>query len=204
MDNNKITNINKDCILPCIKRLSIQNNELQQFGGITEWKTLEFINLNDNKLKGIPKEIKNLNLLKRLRLSNNEIEIMSDEIGELSELKELQLFNNKIKTIPLSIGNLVKLEILDLSKNQISNLPLTLGYLEKLETWKINDNPLISPPIEIAITWKDLIGYFEDLLKGSKKCNFLKLIIVSKFYLEILFKEEKNYLNNKFFLNNFD
>lgn len=179
IDKNRISSVPTNFPFFNIQRLSISHNILSNFGGIIEWNTLQVLLINDNFLTVIPKEIKNLNHLKKFHLNQNKIHYISPELGQLLELKALELRNNLIEEIPVHIGELINLESLDFSNNNIKYLPSSMGLLNKLINLNFGGNPIISPPIQFTNNLKDLKGYWKDLLMGEEKCNYLKLIIVS-------------------------
>ena len=93
---------------------------------------LTTLHLDCNWLTVIPKEISNLFNLRRLNLSNNMLNVLPKELGDLSNLVYLNLSHNHLKEIPKELGNLINLTILDLSCNRLTFLPEELGELSRL------------------------------------------------------------------------
>ena len=94
-------------------------------------------------------EIKNINISK-LDLSNQNLKEIPKEIFALKNLKKLILRNNQIKIIPSDIERLKRLETLDLSGNNISNFYAKICSLTNLKILNLNNNKIKSLPIQIA------------------------------------------------------
>jgi hypothetical protein len=96
-------------------------------------------NPSKSKLKLLPEQISNLKSLEILDLNNNNINHIPDSIGALNNLKYLDLSNNNIKTLPNAISSLISLEYLNLSGNSIKELPKSFKELSSLKTLKIDN-----------------------------------------------------------------
>jgi hypothetical protein len=110
-------------------------------------KKLELVN---NQITIIPKEIGILINLEFLDLSNNRITVIPKEVGNLINLKELNLVNNQIRMIAFAIENLINLQVLDLHRNQITSIPKEIGNLRNLETLDLSSNQIRFMPEEIG------------------------------------------------------
>ncbi|KAJ8731290.1 hypothetical protein PYW07_004454 [Mythimna separata] len=119
------------CPKPCVCNIEGDPNkyivdcsgyELTELPKPLDPKTTE-LNLQNNKLTEIPKEISDLKDLKILNAENNEIkEIVPGSISELPELVNLKLGNNRLIEFPQDLKNafgLTKLEELDLGGNDM-------------------------------------------------------------------------------------
>ncbi|KAJ8722146.1 hypothetical protein PYW08_004548 [Mythimna loreyi] len=119
------------CPQPCVCNIEGDPNkyivdcsgyELTELPKPLDPKTTE-LNLQNNKLTQIPKEISDLKDLKTLNAENNEImEIVPGSISELPELVNLKLGNNRLIEFPQDLKNafgLTKLEELDLGGNDM-------------------------------------------------------------------------------------
>ncbi|RIH67278.1 leucine-rich repeat domain-containing protein [Mariniphaga sediminis] len=103
--------------------LELQNNEIKEFPIWLCSKDNKYfkIDLSNNKIIGISRNISNLKTLDQLNLANNQIENLPLEIGELKDLTTLDLTNNKITELPYTISNLYpNLERLFIGGNNIS------------------------------------------------------------------------------------
>ena len=111
-------------------------------GTVDKIYEMKRVNLDDKRLKEIPKELGSLPNLQTLFLPDNQISTIPKELGNLHNLQELNLSNNRISTIPKELGNLHNLEILDLDNNQISTIPKELSSLHNLQSLYLGSNPI--------------------------------------------------------------
>ena len=98
------------CIYKKINYISYLNKKLNLNEEISSLINLEWLYLNDNLLKKIPKEIGSLINLQWLDLRNNQLKEIPKEIGSLINLKRLYLDNNQLKEIPKEIGSLINMK----------------------------------------------------------------------------------------------
>ncbi|CAH0691908.1 unnamed protein product [Spodoptera exigua] len=119
------------CPKPCVCNIEGNTNkyivdcsgyELTELPKPLDPKTTE-LNLQNNKITEIPKDISELKNLKVLNVNNNEImKIVSGSLSELPELTSLKLGNNRLLEYPQDLKNgfgLTKLEELDLGGNDM-------------------------------------------------------------------------------------
>jgi Leucine-rich repeat (LRR) protein len=109
---------------------------------------VKHLNLSNQKLKKIPKEVFLFPNLRTLDLSNNKIVVLPAELGQLTKLEELDLTKNKIDELPKEIGNLQRLRVLKFRSNALYTLPKEIGELGRLEMVDLNGNPLWRLPEE--------------------------------------------------------
>ncbi|CAG5045944.1 unnamed protein product [Parnassius apollo] len=137
------------CPKPCVCNIEGDSNNfvvdcsgygLTEFPSFIDPRTTT-LNLQNNKLTEIPKEISVLKNLKVLNANNNEImELAPGSISELPELVILKLANNRLIEYPRDLKNsliLTKLEELDLGGNDMrtklaSDVFLQFKSLKKL------------------------------------------------------------------------
>ena len=124
---------------------------LRYYKTVEELLNTKELDLNNNKLTKIPKEIGNLKNLKKLYLSGNQLTEIPKEIGNLKNLQKLDLDYNQLKKIPKEIGNLKNLKRLLLYNNQLTEIPKEIGNLKKLKTLVLFKNQLTEIPKEIKI-----------------------------------------------------
>ncbi|XP_063973495.1 leucine-rich repeat protein 1 [Diachasmimorpha longicaudata] len=140
---------------------------------ILKLQSLRVLNLSDNKITSLPKELSALpsltelivsnnslgsggnnkfgwmgegNLSKTLRLLNlsgNGLTYLPNQIGKLRKLVTLNVSCNALTILPTSIGTLSSLKYLDVSHNSIDSLPGSLMKF-RLESLNIAHNPEIS------------------------------------------------------------
>lgn len=126
-----------------IERLSIQLNKIRFLpASICEMRSLRYLDVHFNELRGLPHAIG--------RLTNLEVLNLSSNFSDLTELPE-------------TISDLMNLRELDLSNNQIRVLPDSFGELKNLRKLNLDQNPLIIPPMEIVN--KGVEGVLEFMAK---------------------------------------
>lgn len=149
---------------------------------ILKLQHLRVLNLSDNHITSLPKDLgtlpnlQELNLaqnllfkcpktkwiwmeqlsvskhLKLLDLSSNQLKEVPYQLGKLSALVTLRLNTNLIEFLPQSLGCLEALKYLDVSFNQLSNLPGSIRNL-KLSTLNISQNNFVGSPNNILINF---------------------------------------------------
>ncbi len=130
--------------------------------------TLEILDLSNNMLSSIPKEISKLKRLKIAFFANNLFTSVPHEFKELKNLYMLGfkanqiehfgenalplsiswliLTDNKISTLPNSMGNLKKLQKCALAGNRINSLPSSMQECKNLELLRLSANSLTEIP----------------------------------------------------------
>ena len=108
------------------------------------------LNLTDQQLESLPKEIGKLSALEEIYLLNNNLTTLPGEIGNLRVLEILDLWKNNLTTLPKEIGNLSNLERLELDENKLTILPKEIGNLTALKALDLEDNKLTTLPKEIG------------------------------------------------------
>ncbi|WP_353570313.1 COR domain-containing protein [Candidatus Albibeggiatoa sp. nov. BB20] len=142
-------------------------------------KKLKILDLGENKLKKLPKEIGELQNLEKLQLWKNKLEFLPNELGKLHSLFLLGVGENQLKYLPNTLGELQNLSILQLWKNNIKGLPSSIGNLKKLKELHISNTPLQKLlPIEIKTqNTKAIIDYFNSL-QQERPLNEIKILLV--------------------------
>jgi len=177
-----ITNINGISIFKNLKILNLSNNQIKKLPKeIKKLENLEEIDLYNNRLQYLPKEIWKLKKLKILNLKNNQLQSLLDKIDELTNLEKLDLSYNRIKEIPKEIWKLKKLKILDVSYNRIEKLPKEINELINLEKLNLSNNKIKEIPEKLGklINLEGLnLGYnqLQELPKEILKLNKLQRI----------------------------
>jgi len=117
--------------------------------GIFWYSQLETLLLSFCQLKSICTDIQHLESLTFLDISNNNIKELPKELGSLSNLSTLLAFHNEITSIPNELCSLSEsLVTLDLSNNQITTLPTDLCYFIYLENLNLSNNFIKEIPNE--------------------------------------------------------
>jgi Leucine-rich repeat (LRR) protein len=140
--------------------IDLSNNKIEELpNDIGKLKKLTHLDLSNNKLSKIQTEcLKDIPNLISLDMSNNQITVIPKEIKYLHKLIILDLSNNQIKEIPKEIKYLYKLENFDISNNQIKeisnkimkylNLIKIVDYYQTEEFYEIDDNSSCNSSID--------------------------------------------------------
>jgi hypothetical protein len=111
--------------------------------------SLEILDLSNNQLTSLPKELIQLQKLKIFFASNNHFETVPEVLGQCLNLEMVGFKSNKINHVP---GNSLpaKLRWLILTDNQISALPDSLGERPRLQKLALAGNCLTHLPQTLA------------------------------------------------------
>jgi len=135
-----------------IQKLNLADNKLETIPeSISELRNLRKLDLSINKLNSIPESIGKLEFLKKLGLEHNQLESLPESIGNLKNLKNLNLRENKLENLPNNIGKLISLKKLNLKENQLNHIPESIGELNGIESLILGNNYLFELPWTI---WK--------------------------------------------------
>ena len=137
---NRVKNIKMEKVLKKTKnskilQLQLKSNRLENIESLSDFSSLEVLNLTANSFNMINMEDLTTTI-KSLNISKNHIETV-EIIQERLKVKKLILFNNKI----INMGFLSKfpnLEYLNIGLNPIEEFPSTILNLEKLEHLNIS------------------------------------------------------------------
>ena len=130
--------------------------------------SLEVLDLANNQLSSLPKELSSLKKLKILFLTNNnfesipsvvaacpKLEMISFKSNKLAHVDEnvlprqtrwLILTNNNITTLPNSMGELTRLQKFTIAGNQLQKLPNSMRNCENLELMRLSANQFTELP----------------------------------------------------------
>lgn len=133
--------------------------------------SLEILDLSNNQLTSLPKELAKLTKLKIIFASNNNFETLPEVLGQCDnlemvgfksnrinqvpanslpeKLRWLILTDNRIELLPDSLGDRPRLQKLALAGNMLTELPLTMAQLTKLELVRISANRLTECPVQL-------------------------------------------------------
>ena len=109
---------------------------------ISKLENIVSFNLGGNSFEKFPKEICTLTSLDELSMSSSELTYVDKEIGNLKNLRILVLNFNQIKSLPKEIGKLTNLLYLELGRNQLTTLPNEIKYLTNLQELHMENNKL--------------------------------------------------------------
>ena len=162
--------------------LDISDNDLRKIPKeIFKLTQLETFNCNGNQIKKIPKEIKHLIKLERFECSGNQIKNIPKEIKHLIKLEDFECIGNQIKKIPKKLCNLINLNTFMCGGNNIKKIPKEINNLKNLKIFYCNDNKIKKITKEICenIHLVDLDCSKNEIKKISKEID--KLIHLSEF-----------------------
>lgn len=146
--------------------------------------SLEILDLSNNKLSELPKNLAELSQLKTLFLNNNlftevpevlsscpQLDLISLKSNQVAQFKEhavpkntrwLILTDNKLAQLPSSIGDLQCLQKFMLAGNQLKSLPDSMRHCQNLQLLRIAANQLSELPLWIGelskLSWLAFAG----------------------------------------------
>nr|MDZ8282883.1 COR domain-containing protein [Nostoc sp. ChiSLP01] len=126
------------------------NEELLQIIEQAAKEKVTELDLSDNQLSSVPREIGQLTKLQMLNLCNNQLSSLPPEIALLSNLTQLNLGDNLLKVLPTEITELSNLTNLSIWRNQLKVLPTEITCLSKLTQLYVGGNQLKVLPVEIT------------------------------------------------------
>lgn len=115
-----------------VKTLILKKRGYESFPDVSHYRNLEFLDLSNNSISEIPKQVTKLKKLKKLYLSENNIKVIPSYIAELDSLSILYLLYNKVETISADICSMDNLRVLNLNGNPNSNIPNCLKNTSKI------------------------------------------------------------------------
>ena len=114
---------------------------------ISDFSKLEFLNLDDNRIRDFPSYLEGCENLRILHLSGNNLKDSGVcRVGNLPNLEMLFLDSNGMGEIPESVGDLKKLATFHASKNLIQEVPESLGGIKTLKWVTLSSNGITSLP----------------------------------------------------------
>ena len=141
LSNNNFSRVIHDLIsLPRLKKLILQNNKISEHDELGELKTLNYLDLSNNKIEKISFRIAELLNLNFLILSGNEIIKIPYELSKLKSLESLYISNNKIVNFPDFLITLPSIIELVLDNNKISHIPNTIEIGNQLIYLNLKNN----------------------------------------------------------------
>jgi Leucine-rich repeat (LRR) protein len=150
-----------------LKDLHLQYNSLNSIPDLSEYHSVEFIDLGFNRIpyfedsfdvvadtlkrldlgyntefNGLGDSLKNLVNLEWLTLSGNDISDLGDSLNSLVNLTHLELQFNKFETLGDSLDGLNKLEKLNLWSNNFKKIDGCFDNLPSLKSLCLDANPI--------------------------------------------------------------
>ena len=157
--------------------LDLSNNSISKISkNILSFPNIKHLILNNNLISVIPFYLTELNYLEEIQLENNIIQLISITIQNFTCLKILNISCNKIEQIPVELGLIKNLEILLFDKNNFTEIPTSLYYLKKLKRIRLEWFEYVHPNIDIDLKDINLIQSFKLVLKER--------LLQSKIYID--------------------
>jgi len=115
------------------------------------------LNLENNNLTEVPREVQQMTNLVLLLLPHNHIAALPNWIGDLKNLEVLDVSDNDLSELPNEIGGLVNLSSLSANYNQLLLLPDSIERMSKLQSLKLSVNRLAElPPLATMTSLEEL------------------------------------------------
>jgi Leucine-rich repeat (LRR) protein len=126
-----------------VTKLRLKGLGIDSLSGISEFHNLTVLDLENNELENLPKEIGRLPYLGELNLAHNRLKGLPKSVGRLKNLYELNLGYNLIEDLPEEVGDLENLKQLYLRNNLLQEIPKAISELgETLTVLHLSNNPL--------------------------------------------------------------
>ncbi|XP_078574387.1 leucine-rich repeat-containing protein 40-like isoform X4 [Branchiostoma floridae x Branchiostoma japonicum] len=134
-----------------LTKLILASNKLSELSpDLNQLPALVVLDVHDNELTSLPKEIGELQHLQKLNVSHNKLQSLPPELCHLTNLLYLHVDYNKLTELPNDLGTLEHIEDLDLSHNELATLPPSIGYVSRLTKFNASNNKLANLPPEIG------------------------------------------------------
>jgi Leucine-rich repeat (LRR) protein/GTPase SAR1 family protein len=134
-----------------LQHLDLKNNRLVYLPrDVSRLKELKGLYLNHNRLKELPDEITSLPHTQVLKLDGNRLKKLPESIDRLKELRYLYAGDNHLRELPPELFQLRRLKVLNLSNNRLETLPTEIQGLNRLEVLDLTHNRIIRLPAEIS------------------------------------------------------
>ncbi|RBW46794.1 protein kinase [Psychromonas sp. B3M02] len=177
---------------------------------LTLAESLEILDLSNNQLTSLPKEIAQLRHLKIIFASNNCFTELPEALGDCPKLEMvgfksnqitqvsaaalpmplrwLILTDNQISYLPEALGDRPRLQKLALAGNQLKRLPKSTDQLLNLELLRISANQLLAFPIQVLnlpkLAWFAFAGNPFCSTSAETKPSTIQVIDASHYELQ--------------------
>ena len=108
------------------------------------------LRITDQQLSLLSPDVGKLINLRLLDLENNNLQALPKELADLPFLEEVYASRNKLSSLPMGVSNMARLKIVDLAKNDFTEFPVELLRLKKLRLLDLSNNKISLIPSEIG------------------------------------------------------
>lgn len=145
---------------------------------------LEKLNLSNNKISVLPKELSGLKKLKSLNLTANAFTSFPVVVTSIASLEDFEISFNNILSLPKEITALAKLKRVSASKCGLKKLPAELSKMQQLEIADLSYNDFVSIPAELTgiknlktldLSFNKNLSSFPSEIKELTQLRFLNL-----------------------------
>ncbi|CAH2242414.1 jg7693 [Pararge aegeria aegeria] len=196
LSNNEIEKIPPEFgRLPNISELYLSNNSLglnknsdwQWLLGLKISKKLKLLDLRENKIINLPKDIWKLQNLVTLKIDKNSLYKLPTTLGRITTLRYLSVSENNLRTLPCSLIR-CGLEHLDISSNNFkseADAPKIADYTP----WDIYINSLVHIAAKTVLKHKFFYApniipkTLVELLDNSNMCVCGQAVLNDKYYV---------------------
>lgn len=136
-----------------VKVVDLSGLQLKEFPELVfQFPNISKLDISDNQILAIPKELSSLDSLKVLIWTDNDFAktgyegkqlVRKIKIPKMSSVEKLYFSGNQLIEIPKSVRKFNNLELLDVSKNKIASNQGRLKKLKVLKTLNFDDNPIV-------------------------------------------------------------
>ncbi|ELP83824.1 podocan precursor, putative [Entamoeba invadens IP1] len=114
--------------------ISVLPKEMGVFKGLTHFRMMA------NKINALPLSFATLTGIRHLDLNANQFTTFPTQISTLTGLEELQMIQNQMTEIPECIGNLTKLQRISFTANFLKTLPVSLAKCTDMNYIELTSN----------------------------------------------------------------
>lgn len=152
VNKNKLSSLGSEITSSKLEVIQIQNNPLESISKeIGKMASLREITIGEiAKNCVIPLELWSLTNLTKIKITNAYLTEIPAAISGLKQLNELCLANNSISEVPEGLYSLTKITYINLGYNKINSLSPSIKALENLDYLGVYYNPISTFPEEIA------------------------------------------------------